>query len=138
MRISDWSSDVCSSDLGLDFGVIFRKVHFGEIERLELFRREAAAIGLLGRAPSDPIEALELRTALFLDDAAKLGVEAAMSLGLLHADSKYLGRAIGAHFMAHARSPEHADFHVLLVAAGKRSEERRVGKGCLGTFKSSG
>src|SRR3546814_18034591 len=44
---------------GLDFGVIFRQVHFGEIERLELFRREAAAIGLLGRAPSDPIEALE-------------------------------------------------------------------------------
>src|SRR3546814_18937014 len=78
MRSSDWSSDVCSSDL------------------------EPAAVRRLHRSPAIR-ERLQLRAALFLDDAAELGIEAAMAARLLDADAEDLRRAIGADLDAHAR-----------------------------------
>src|SRR3546814_4467050 len=42
MRISDWSSDVCSSDLGLDVSVPISDADFSEIEAA--FRRHSVLI----------------------------------------------------------------------------------------------
>src|SRR3546814_11449552 len=94
MRSSDWSSDVCSSDL------------------------EPAAVRRLHRSPAIR-ERLQLRAALFLDDAAELGIEAAMAARLLDADAEDLRRALGADLDAHARAALHARPHVLLVAGGE-------------------
>src|SRR5690606_13389555 len=81
---------------------------------------------VLRRAPSDAVEAPELRAALFLDDAAELGVEAAMSARALDADAEDARRAIAAYFVAHARSPEHAHFHVLQVATGQQEIHHEI------------
>src|SRR3546814_14376944 len=108
MRIRDLSSDVCSSDrgAGLDVRVIFGEVDLAEIERLKLLRRKATAHRLLRGAPEIAVERLELGTALLLDDPAKLGVEAALAMCLLKANTEEGGRAVAADEMAHARNVE--------------------------------
>src|SRR3546814_969849 len=51
MRISDWSSDVCSSDLPLTIGVRFRALETARLHSL-LYRRHVRAILRQYRAPA--------------------------------------------------------------------------------------
>ena len=111
---------------GLNFRVIFIQVHFCEVQRLKLFRREAATHRLFGRAPADAIERFELRATLFLENPAELGVEAAMTPGLLQAQAEKAGGAIVPDLVAHARAPQHRGFHVLLVAPAEQQLDHEV------------
>src|SRR3546814_19098157 len=51
MRISDWSSDVCSSDLPLTIGVRFRALETARLHSL-LYRRHVREIMRQYRAPA--------------------------------------------------------------------------------------
>src|SRR3546814_20257071 len=77
MRISDWSSDVCSSDL-------LGEIHAAEIKPGELVESEAKTLLGLGLAPGLG----KLRAALFLQDAGQLGFKAAVNLLLGQADAE--------------------------------------------------
>src|SRR3546814_2692538 len=50
MRISDWSSDVCSSDLVLSLGVVFWAIATGKVRRAASRETAALAIGVAGMA----------------------------------------------------------------------------------------
>src|SRR3546814_12850453 len=98
MRISDWSSDVCSSDLGADNGVLH-----------EIFRNATADHEETGGARLD----LDVRQFAEVSDRIHRQILTARLHGIdlmLHeADTR---RGIG------------------------RSEERRVGKACVSTFRN--
>src|SRR3546814_14844900 len=94
MRISDWSSDVCSSDLQLD-------VRFGKgdeavlaVRDLSLAVRRGESFGLVGESGSGKSTVLRAVAGLARDWTGRIAVE--------------------------------------------RSEERRVGKGCVGTCSTRG
>src|SRR3546814_10985679 len=120
MRISDWSSDVCSSDLaiGYDAHVIF----LGNVGAF----LDQQATNLLALGPSlvrDQLHAQDLGRKLtyFIDgtgqlDAAALATATRVNLGLDHP----------------ARSAALFSRRVGLV---HRSEERRGGTGCVRTGK---
>src|SRR3546814_5074705 len=95
MRISDWSSDVCSSDLAVDQALLAGEVH----RPRACPRGDQEVPRLMGPAVDDePVLGLERRGAV-----------------------ERLDTVAG-----------EARFHVL----GHRSEERRVGKECVGTCRS--
>src|SRR3546814_12756306 len=130
MRISDWSSDVCSSDLAAPFvrvadflldelgglelvgeprrigelGIDLGEIHAAEIKPGELVESEAKTLLGLGLAPGLG----KLRAALFLPVAGQLGFKAAVNLLLGQADAE----------------------------EARRSEARRVGKECVSTCRS--
>src|SRR3546814_15774868 len=97
MRISDWSSDVCSSDLLVD--------------RIMMIHVE-----------------LHLR-----DDAAEIGNEAAEHPRLVHPAQHRFGIARGRQNVEEQLIRARVAAHPLRL---DRSEERRVGKGCVGTCSS--
>src|SRR3546814_11370004 len=105
MRISDWSSDVCSSDLG---------------RRAPDFRPRASAqpLGDLGAK-------LDLARCARLLERLRVGVRDQeihpLDLGTHHVRDRVAARAATA---------DPGD------TRGQRSEERRVGKGCVSTCKS--
>src|SRR3546814_16868468 len=124
MRISDWSSDVCSSDL-LCGGTHVRRT--GDIGFFKVTGEQALASGVrrieavVGEAARRYVEHQE---ALLRDAATALKVAPDQLTGRLVAlldDRKRLERE-----MADLRSK---------LATG-RSEERRVGKECVGTCRS--
>src|SRR3546814_20866009 len=99
MRISDWSSDVCSSDLPLGLDDVVAEP-FGDLDQdLRLADR---AVLLLGHQ--------------FVERA-----DAGLGLGL----TRLGGLAPPFEFVADG-----------LLLAGFRSEERRVGTGCVSTCRS--
>src|SRR3546814_12841931 len=97
MRISDWSSDVCSSDL-----ISPPRNHFPLVDAR--------------------------RTLLF---AGGIGVTPLLCM------AQRLAKA-GADFQLHycVRTPERTAFRDEIASSGFRSEERRVGKECVSTWRS--
>src|SRR3546814_4674431 len=93
MRISDWSSDVCSSDLPESAGWRSGSIHTGKPETRSL-NMEATTVAIV--------------------TGASRGLGQALALGLLQP---------GTRLMTVARSHD------------ERSEERRVGKECVGTCR---
>src|SRR3546814_8306823 len=66
MRISDWSSDVCSSDLPLHFqGIVGEKPNFADVQEIEHSRRDGKIPCINGKAESnigvDGVETLVLQ-----------------------------------------------------------------------------
>src|SRR3546814_19317862 len=108
MRISDWSSDVCSSDL-----YEIRLADANVLRDVEAIVRDAYShyVAYLGREPSP-----------FLDDYAPLIREGRVSV------IEYHGTVQGFLVLI----PE---IDALLLD-NVRSEERRVGKECVSTFRS--
>src|SRR3546814_14790892 len=115
MRISDWSSDVCSSDL--DGAAQMR--HRIEL-RLQVRQRRTAGSVALG------IAALRHEAG---DDAVELeAVVEALPRQLL--DPLYMaGRDVGTQLDAHAAAARQVEI---------RSEERRVGKECVSKCRYRG
>src|SRR3546814_3913758 len=101
MRISDWSSDVCSSDL--EVRIHFGKIHHRQIEPRKFVDREAQALFLLGLVPG----LAELRAPLLLEDAAQFALEAAIGGALGLADAEHARGAIGARSEEHTSEPSH-------------------------------
>src|SRR3546814_11774183 len=115
MRISDWSSDVCSSDLD-DVAKAHRFAHPFEGAALERKPFAIAVVIIARRAPESEHRILFLR---FEDVAA---YEVGVFVGLEVAEANDGGvRVIG--------TCELGD------TASERSEERRVGKGCVSTCR---
>src|SRR3546814_12111927 len=117
MRISDWSSDVCSSDLGERHpppGTRYRR-GFRTQDQPNL---RAADDGVLG--PRD-------RRLLGLSAGGEISMGDGTSIGRV--------RGLGA-----AKEGTHHWWHQRLTAGGNlllvRSEERRVGKECVSTCRS--
>src|SRR3546814_15389849 len=125
MRISDWSSDVCSSDLSV----------------LEHHGWPTAVIGTLSGPRTTP-EAPELQALLAAEVAA--GRQAVSMEVSSHALT--FGRVRGTRFAVAVftnLSHDHLDFHRDLddyfeAKAMLRSEERRVGQECVSTCRSRG
>src|SRR3546814_6492454 len=149
MRISDWSSDVCSSDLLHDGSTVYPGV-VACLEALQAAGKRTIILsnsGTLRAASMERLARLGIPPALYEDfvtsgevarsflAAAPAELRAAGSLGPLHCLP--LGSPAGSALMAgldiiEATSVGEADF--LLVAS--RSEERRVGKECVSTCRS--
>src|SRR3546814_19712918 len=102
MRISDWSSDVCSSDLRFEIGIVpaLKRYAAGNIKIPDRNRFEIEF-----SAPNMRLAGVERRRAAHDD------------LGYLQVGVIIVKRA--------AVDPE-----------SSRSEERRVGKECVGTFRT--
>src|SRR3546814_11960139 len=96
MRISDWSSDVCSSDL------CFVHEAFSETELLKLKAQH----------PGAPVAAHPECPPYIIDHADYVG----STSGILQFAKTFTGDT--------------------LIVATERSEERRVGKECVSTFRS--
>src|SRR3546814_12186194 len=126
MRISDWSSDVCSSDLKLNDAV--RAVEAaGDIDTLLLDKTGTITIGDRQASAFIPVGGVAIA------DLA----EAAWLASL--ADETPEGRSIVAlaaeqHGMFRRTAPEGAE--AIPFSAQTRSEERRVGKECVLTCRS--
>src|SRR3546814_14906939 len=115
MRISDWSSDVCSSDLFLEDAR--RLLHVSEISRV---RSRAASRGEIG----------ELRVAYF-------GTVVLHTLPLLLRQllSVAPSATVSLTQMSKNRQIEALDAGTI---DNGRTEERRVGKECVSTCRSRG
>src|SRR3546814_2478495 len=115
MRISDWSSDVCSSDLL----TIQRKrrVHFHEF-MLEVHARLAEE---RKKEAGDPILPV---AAAMTEDARVLAFDEMVVTN--SADAMILSRLFAAMW----------ERGMTIVATSNRSEERRVGKECVSTCRS--
>src|SRR3546814_17484137 len=110
MRISDWSSDVCSSDL--------QQLAEPRTRSLERPRQREA----LGKQPRDIVAQHELVDRLVLKTAANEDHPRAPKK-FAHDREVEIGAA---------EKVEHR--HVVVI--GQRSEERRAGKGCVSTCRS--
>src|SRR3546814_15514772 len=112
MRISDWSSDVCSSDL--------------------LFDRVGAAKTVVELAPVDQVLGLDLHIGAAL---ARLGV---LNLGDLPDAAFIFDNIAGTDFNAGDlhRACFLRRWHSSRMERAKRSEERRVGKEGVSTCRS--
>src|SRR3546814_18839987 len=113
MRISDWSSDVCSSDLALVAGCSVFYADRVSPTILEAMEVAHSAGAIVYFEPSD------LDGDLF-DDALALTT-------ILKYSSDRLGPEIDERVAASA---------VLAIVTSGRSEERRVGKACVSTCSS--
>src|SRR3546814_12153192 len=120
MRISDWISDVCSSDLGRTFAAGLRL-------RASVQMEVMVSLGRLGEADYEGssmrvrLKAGEPRHIRFT--TAFRAAHPALKLQIYVAD---LGAARGADLM----------FDSLCVGSLPRSEERRGGKGCVRACRS--
>src|SRR3546814_11363687 len=123
MRISDWSSDVCSSDLILEAPVAttgqVAKAGFGAFLYLEVLDASFSFDGVIG--------AFALSNNLFII-AIGLGIGAmfvrSMTIFLVRQGT-----------LSEYRYLEHGAFYAIIALAAimYRSEERRVGKECVRT-----
>src|SRR3546814_17684080 len=128
MRISDWSSDVCSSDLGL---------------RAEDLREESLRRGVA-------VENAVLAAFLVIDDELHGDAGAAGPVGIRRrfAIAGEVARVVAGHHVLFETAPEGVVFRLQSPAANfsrpgrqattTRSEERRVGKGGVRTGRSWG
>src|SRR3546814_17981861 len=124
MRISDWSSGVCSSDLPADKGLSLGDRLANHITRLT-WRTPLHAFRLKGRfplkllgVPEDPVPG---------DTRAGTAIRAGH---FLHRGLKLPLTELD--FTALAIAPTYADY----LHSFARSEERRVGKECVSTCRS--
>src|SRR3546814_20810118 len=119
MRISDWSSDVCSSDLEPRGCIV------GAEHALELKGAHALLAGGHELSGQHPLGQLDL--AALHDGADSHGEGLAAFFALMHARTGELalelGNAVGVG---------------IATVRADRSEERRVGKGCVSTGRSRG
>src|SRR3546814_17377886 len=124
MRISDRSSDVCSSDLGLHAGAVGK--------HREGFQRDRA--GFVQHVARDLLQALAQRFVAQQDFDAQFLRGGGRGLGFGHA--AILLAAIpprGAGGRMEYRLPFWKFYYTIET---KRSEARRVGEGCVGTCRS--
>src|SRR3546814_8592985 len=119
MRISDWSSDVCSSDLVVDDDGIFAFYHKGVAHRFEIVngRPTVDRRPILQDRGHRPIRPRPNDVVLMVDR------EQAKDMGSAR------GRRTG-------RRPARPNAIDAVLAPCPRSEERRVGKECVSTFRS--
>src|SRR3546814_15518949 len=115
MRISDWSSDVCSSDLLATAGV-----------KLVLAARRQDRLEALAKELSGDV-------AVFAADVAKPEVPAQL---LAFARQRFGAADILINNAGIFRIGSLADFDLDAIAPMSRSEERRVGKECVSTCRS--
>src|SRR3546814_16095502 len=113
MRISDWSSDVCSSDLGI---LLFRDQFLTHDQHLDFTRRfgPLAESGFLSRYAPEGYPDLFTVTNIRKDGVKS---ENEVAAAQWHADQSFLSRPARGSLV-------------------RRSEERRVGKECVSTFRS--
>src|SRR3546814_20789495 len=128
MRISDWSSDVCSSDLIGEHSARFRPLRAGIIKigkgreqrRVALDRRKAEMAIHRGSALQQPLERLPAKPQRSRkSDRGPQRIAAAHRLG----ERQYAGLV-------------DTELDRLYRARGHRSEERRVGKEWVSTCRS--
>src|SRR3546814_13862516 len=116
MRISDWSSDVCSSDLGEALpDRVFAEVGSRALAQVRRAAGPAICCRIVGQSRADGIEldlAMAAQYVIFAVDQARLVSPFPQGPG------------------AGVPGIEQAD----VVGAGSRSEERRVGKWCVNTL----
>lgn len=86
------------------------EIHYRQVEPRELVDREANALFLFRRPP----RLAELHTALLLEDAGELALEAAISGAPRAADAEETRRAIGAEIMAQAHPVLDVEPHLVL------------------------
>src|SRR3546814_6937925 len=144
MRISDWSSDVCSSDLAGDEMIAPENIFLGRVgqrlfqyldqakhDGVEIFVHELRALGAVRR--------LRAERAIILPAFAALDIE--VEVGVAEGVQRALDRRLAARSAVkiverlhplvdrHHRAPgEHR--------VEERSEERRVGTECVSTCRS--
>src|SRR3546814_12298957 len=127
MRISDWSSDVCSSDLGAEVGAPLDQVKIGGAKlgearyRVAVERDGILLAAVVGRTEGREPDADALG-ADFLDERGRHLEQQARPVG--DRSSIFVGAKIGVRLQE------------LLDQIAVRSEERRVGKECVGTCRS--
>src|SRR3546814_20141117 len=117
MRISDWSSDVCSSDLGIPLDALS-----GIGEALEEYRRinpNIAAISLVRKG----------QVIFSIDDEGGSGEALQDGLHRLTFTLPVFSES-GQQLILSVQLP------LSVVIEALRSEERRVGKGCVSTCRS--
>src|SRR3546814_20183597 len=127
MRISDWSSDVCSSDLDLGIQPGQTDLYLGH------FLGTSGASRFLGARQDNPAQ----------NAAALLPEAAAANRGVFY-DADGRARSVGEIYATFQRKLQNntagLDTLQTVVAAATpartRSEERRAGKECVSTFRS--
>src|SRR3546814_20188307 len=117
MRISDWSSDVCSSDL------LFGELWFQVPETIKIV--------LNGRAPKYPIA-----KDIILYLAGKYGDDFGQNMSLEFSGSLVPELDMDGRFCLSTHGVEVAAKFALFPFDEKRSEARRVGKECVSTCRS--
>src|SRR3546814_13662533 len=117
MRISDWSSDVCSSDLGKDV-------------RVGVFARGAKAEEALA-AGAEVVGAEDL---LEIVQGGKIDFDRCIATPDMMGLVGRLGKVLGPKGLM--PNPKLGTVTPNVAAAVKRSEERRVGKECVSTCRS--
>src|SRR3546814_20911906 len=122
MRISDWSSDVCSSDL--KHGLVSYLIAIARAQSVAIYAGEGA--NRWAAAHVDDVARL-YRLALERHEAgARYHASAEEGVGL-----RDIANAIGAKLGVPTRSITNEEVNAYL-----RSEERRVGKECVSTCRS--
>src|SRR3546814_16929925 len=119
MRISDWSSDVCSSDLGRDAYILCLQIGSGDLKAMR-----SIAILRAGRVT----RAQNVVTQIV--DALRAIVERHGRKQLTSANER-------ARVEARRHRQRVLEFDILL-RSDRRSEERRVGKACVSTCRYRG
>src|SRR3546814_20238624 len=128
MRISDWSSDVCSSDLLED------ETERGRLKQVldELQQRLAPDFGVIARTAADGVDAQALEADLMfllrLWDDIVAQARSAPAGALVHGDLPLSMRIL--------RDLLGTTVERIRIASPIRSEERRVGQECVSTFRS--
>src|SRR3546814_13203730 len=126
MRISDWSSDVCSSDLGAALALYLTDWSAPGELWLELARGELGTVEQEGQAFT-----AELRGPVAMLDgpvAPETSPDCRAELGDRNCRVDMAGRRLLVRVTA-------VDGDVVALEAGLRSEARRVGKECVSTCR---
>src|SRR3546814_12023347 len=118
MRISDWSSDVCSSDLPADGGPRLLR---------ELRRRPFWALFLVFFLTAIAVFSVSLQSVAYLVEQGFSPLQAAGAFG-------FTGVLSIAGMLATGTAADR--FGNRITATVSRSEERRVGKECVSTCRS--
>src|SRR3546814_18290550 len=118
MRISDWSSDVCSSDLPADGGPRLLR---------ELRRRPFWALFLVFFLTAIAVFSVSLQSVAYLVEQGFSPLQAAGAFG-------FTGVLSIAGMLATGTAADR--FGHRITATVRRSEERRVGKECVSTCRS--
>src|SRR3546814_11530682 len=118
MRISDWSSDVCSSDLIQDYYLNENIVAISDVDTRALVRhiRDKGAMNAIISSETTNLDELKEKLA---------GVPSMAGLELSSEVSTTEPYTYG-----------NDDAHIRVAALDLRSEERRVGKACVSTCSS--